>query len=88
MEERVSRKHHLVLAILHEPANAILSVTWRVECLHCDAADIEGLAVGWRFRYGFAVLAANDGLAGELGVREQLLVAASMVPVAVILKRY
>lgn len=70
MKKSIPCKHHLVLAVLHEEADAVLGVTRRVQGLDGDAADVEGLAVLWCLGYFFAVLAADDleGLAklGEL----------------------
>lgn len=45
MEESISRKHNLVVAILHEPANAVLGVARCVERLDCDASNVKRLAV-------------------------------------------
>ena len=87
MEQSVSGKHGLFLAILHEPADAVLGVAWRVQRLRHYAADVEGLAVGRRFRHCFAVLAAENGLAGKLGLCEELLVSARVVPVAVMVEK-
>lgn len=70
MEKSVSCKDRFIGPILHEPADAVLSVAWRVEGFYGDAADVEGRVIGWRFGYAFAVFAADDGLAGEFGVGE------------------
>ncbi|KAJ0160806.1 hypothetical protein CTA2_7260 [Colletotrichum tanaceti] len=60
-EERVSRKHDLLLPVLHEPADAILGVARRVQRLDGDAADVERLAVAGCPSNAVAVLAADDG---------------------------
>ena len=59
MEESISRKHNLVLAILHEEADAVLGVAGRVQRLNGDAANVERVAVLRRLGYLFAVLAAD-----------------------------
>lgn len=96
MEERIPRKHNLVVAILHEEADAVLGVAGRVQRLDGDAANVERLAVLGRLGNDLAVRAADDleGLAqvGELSrsepdnqglevVTHQFLVSAGVVPV-------
>lgn len=61
MEQRVSCKHGLVVAILQEPADAVLRVAWRVETLHRDVSKLPHLAVSRRLGDALAVLSANDG---------------------------
>jgi hypothetical protein len=60
VEQRISRKHDLVVAVLHKEADAVLGVARCVQRLDGDAADVEGLAVLGRPRHLLAVLAAND----------------------------
>lgn len=69
MEQRIPRKHHLVVAVLHEKADAVLSVARRVQGLDSNAANVEGLVVLRCPRHFLAVLAADDGelLLVELG---------------------
>jgi hypothetical protein len=59
VKESISRKHSLVLAILHEEADAVLGVAGRVQRLDGDAANVERVAVLRRLGYLFAVLAAD-----------------------------
>lgn len=70
MKQRIPRKHNLVLAVLHEIADAVLRVARRVQRLDGNAADAEGLAVLGGLGHFGAVLAADylEGLAegGEL----------------------
>lgn len=69
VEQSIARKHDLVVAVLHKEADAVLGVTRRVQGLDGDAANVEGLAVFWRFGYLLAVLAADD-LEGLAELRE------------------
>ncbi len=68
VEKSVPCEDGFFIAILHEPADAVLGVAGRVEGFYGNAADVEGWVVGGRFSYAFAVFAADDGLAGEFGV--------------------
>lgn len=61
VEERVSREDHLLVAVLREPAYAVLRMARRVEALDSDAPDLEAVAVGRGLRDGLAVLASDDG---------------------------
>lgn len=71
MKQRVSGKHDLFVAVLHEIADAVLRVARRVQRLDGDAADGEGVAVLGRHVDFLAVLAADDvdvtAEGGELG---------------------
>ena len=60
MEKRIASKHDLVISILHEPAYAILGVTWRMQSLDGDASNVETFAVGRGLVHLLAVLAADD----------------------------
>jgi hypothetical protein len=60
VEQRVPGKHNLFVAVLHEPADAVLRVARRVQRLDGDAADGEGVAVLGRLGDFLAVLAADD----------------------------
>jgi hypothetical protein len=60
VEQRIPRKHDLVVAVLHEEADAVLGVARRVQRLDGDAAYVEGLAVLGRPRHLLAVLSADD----------------------------
>jgi len=79
MEEGVPREDSLLVAVLHEPADAVLGVAGRVQGLDGDAADAEGLAMGGGACHLFAVLAADDlqrlgelcELRGKVGVRQR-----------------
>jgi hypothetical protein len=62
-EQGVARKHGLIVAILHEPANAILSMAWSMQRLNSNTADIEGLSIRRSFGYCYTVNAANNRLA-------------------------
>lgn len=61
MEQGVAGEDDPVPVVLHEPADTILRVAWRVETLNVDTADLETLAVSRRLGHCFAVLAANNG---------------------------
>jgi len=60
VEEGVAREDNLLVAVLHEPADAVLGVAGCVKCLDGDAADLEGLAMSGCPGYLLAVLAADD----------------------------
>lgn len=47
-EQCVSCEDGTVVAVFEEEANTVLGVAWRVECLHIDGADVEGVIVGRR----------------------------------------
>lgn len=66
MEESIPRKHDLVVAVLHEEADAVLGVAGRVQRLDGDAANVERVAVLGRLGYLFAVLAADYFKLAEL----------------------
>lgn len=61
VEERVTSEDDLVLAVLREPADAVLRVAGRVQALDRDAAELETLAVGGSLGRRLAVPAADDG---------------------------
>ncbi len=60
MEQGVAGEDNPVVAVLHEPADAVLGVARGVQALDGDAAESEALAVLGRGRDGLAVLAAKD----------------------------
>ncbi len=60
MEQSIPRKHDLVVAVLHEEADAVLGVARRVKRLDHNAADVEGRAMRGCLGHLLAVLAAND----------------------------
>lgn len=70
MEQGVTRKDDLVAVVLHEPADAVLRVAWRVETLDVDIANLEALAVTGRLGHCFAVLAADYGELGQAQFRQ------------------
>ena len=66
-EERVPREDNPVIPILHEPANTVLGMAWRMQRLDGNALpDLEGLLVSWSAGDGLAVLAAEDRQSAEL----------------------
>lgn len=82
VEEGISGEDSLITAVLHEPADAVLSVAGRVQRLDGDAAEVEGLAVGGGAGYFLAVLAADD-VEGLVKLHEHLGVATGVVPMVV-----
>lgn len=60
MEESVSRENHSIVAVLHEPADAVLGVAGRVQSFHRDTSELETLPVAWRLRDGLAILPPDD----------------------------
>lgn len=60
MEQRVPGEHDLLVAILREPADAVLCVAGRVEALHRDGPDAEALAVRRGLGHGLTVLTPDD----------------------------
>jgi hypothetical protein len=60
MEERVAREDDSVAIVLHEEADAVPGVTWRIQTLHLNGSHLEGFAVLWRSRNSLTVLAADD----------------------------
>lgn len=67
-EEGVSREHGLVVPIFHEPADTILSVARRVQCLDIyTIANLESIAMFWCCGNGLTVLAPNHFQPLELG---------------------
>lgn len=61
MEQRIARKDDLVVAVLHEPADTVLGVAWRVQALDGDAPQLEAVTVGRRLRHAIALFSADDG---------------------------
>jgi hypothetical protein len=60
-EERVSRKHSSIIAILEEITYTILRMTWRMQCFHLDAvSDGEYFLMLWCLRYFIAILTPDD----------------------------
>lgn len=66
MEQRVARKHNFFASVLHEPADAVLGVAWRVQALDGDTADLEAGAVGRCLGHAFGVFAGDDWQVGEV----------------------
>lgn len=60
-EQRITSKDSTIITIFEEETDAVLGMTRRVEGLHFDPADAEGLAVTGRFGNFGAVAAADDG---------------------------
>ena len=60
VEQRVAGEHDLLVAILREPADAVLRVAGRVEALDSDGPDVETLAVRRGLGDGLAVLSPDD----------------------------
>lgn len=60
-EEGVSCEDNLLITVLHEPADAVLGVTGRVECLDGDIANVERRAVCRCLSDALAILAPDDG---------------------------
>ena len=60
MEQSIPRKHDLVVAVLHEEADAVLGVARRVKRLDHNAANVEGRAMCRCLGHLLAVLAADD----------------------------
>lgn len=63
-EEGITGEHHPVVPVLHEPADAVLRVTRRVQARDRDAADLQLLVVARRQRHARGVLASPDGQLG------------------------
>lgn len=67
MKKSVACKDNFLVAVLHEPADAVLGVTGRIQALDSNAfAKLGGLAVARRLRDRLAILAADDGQFGEV----------------------
>ena len=62
MEEGVSSEDHSLLTILHKPTYAVLCMTWRVQSLHLNIANLEGGAILGGPCNTVAVLTADYGL--------------------------
>jgi hypothetical protein len=60
VEESVACEDDLVVAILHEPADAVLRVARSVQGLDGNAAETETLTVAWRLGHLLAVFASED----------------------------
>lgn len=61
VEQRIAREDDLVVAVLHEPADAVLGMAWRVQALDGDAPQLEAVTVGRRLRHAVALFSADDG---------------------------
>lgn len=59
-EKSIPCKDSLFIAILHEETNAILGVAGRVNTLHGDVTQLEGLAMARRLGDALAVLASDN----------------------------
>ena len=70
MEERIPSKNNPAGAILHQPAYAILCMTWCIQSLDRNVSNLKSVAVLRGLRNTLTVFAANYGLAFELGVRK------------------
>jgi hypothetical protein len=68
MEERVPSKNSPAGAILHQPAYAILCMTWCIQSLDRNVSNLKSVAVLRGLRNTLTVFAANYGLTFELGV--------------------
>lgn len=60
VKQSIPRKHNLVVAVLHEEADAVLGMARRMQRLDGNVADVEGRAVRGCLGYLLAVLAADD----------------------------
>lgn len=60
-EQRIAREDCPVVTVLEKEADAVLGMAGRVQCLHLDPADVEGLAMAGRFGEFGAISAADDG---------------------------
>lgn len=65
VEERVAGEDGPLVAVLQQPADAVLRVAGRVQGLDGDAAHLPGLAVGGRPGHTLRVLAGDDGQAWQ-----------------------
>lgn len=63
VEESVSSEDHLLVSILHEPANTVLGMTWRVMSRNINTSDLEAASIGRRLCDNITVFATNDGFA-------------------------
>lgn len=61
MEQCIARKDDLVVAVLHEPADAVLGMAWGIQALDGDAPQLEAVAVGRCLRHAVALFSADDG---------------------------
>ena len=68
-EESVAGKHGLASTILHEEADAVLSMARRMDALDGNVSNLEGLLMLGRLGHALAVCTANDV---ELGCTEGL----------------
>lgn len=68
MEQSITCEDNFSGAVLHKPADAVLSMTRGIESLHSYVANLESLAVLRSFCDTLAVLASNYRLALELGI--------------------
>jgi hypothetical protein len=61
MEQRVTGEHHLVTVVLHEKADAVLRMAWRVKTFDRDVfSDLEAFSLARCLGYAFAVLATDN----------------------------
>lgn len=65
MKESVSSEHYPSGAVFHEPANAILRMTWCIQCFDGNIPDFKALAIFRCFRNSFAVFPTYYRLAFE-----------------------
>lgn len=68
MEQSIPCEDNFSGTVLHEPADAVLSMTWGIESLHSYVANLESLAVLRSLCNTLAVLASNYRLALKLGM--------------------
>jgi hypothetical protein len=68
-EESVTGKHGFASAILHEEADAVLSMARRMDALDGNVSNLEGLLMFGRLNHALTIFTANDV---ELGCAEGL----------------
>ena len=61
VEKRVPRENDPLVAVLREPADAVLRVAGRVEALHGDVPELKALAIWRGLGDGLTVLAPDYG---------------------------
>ena len=66
MEQGIAREDHFVVAIPHEPANAVLGVACSVKTSDCDAAEVELVAMTRGRRDRLAHLASVNCQVGHV----------------------
>ena len=69
-EESVASEDDLLIAVLHEPADAVLGMAGRMKGFDGDAADVERSAVRGGFGDALTLGATNDGQVFKAEFRE------------------